>query len=607
MPLVTLRDLSVRFRGPSLFDSINNQIEVGDRIGLLGRNGVGKTTLMRLLAGQIEPDHGQAALQPGSKIALLPQEVPRELSGTVQQVVRTGITTTADDDSSEWEAEHRVDQILSRMELPANADVARMSVGLKRRVLLARALADEPDMLLLDEPTNHLDIEAVEWLEQFLLKWRGTLMFITHDRRFLRKLANRIWEIDRGQLFDWECDYDTFLKRKEEALAAEEKQQALFDKRLAEEEVWIRQGIKARRTRNEGRVRRLEAMRRERSQRRSATGTTNLQIQEGARSGNLVIQATDLRFQHAAQAEAQPILSGFSTTIMRGDKVGIIGHNGCGKTTLLKLLLGQLQPEAGSVRVGSNVEIAYFDQTRGQLNEEQTVEHEVADGYSTIEFQGNARHVLGYLQDFLFTPERARTQIKFLSGGERNRVLLAKLFAKTANLLVLDEPTNDLDAETLELLEEKLVEFGGTILLVSHDRDFLNQVATSTIAFEKIDGRPAVNEYVGGYDDWLAQSPLHRVPIVVTKPAAKTVTPESTKPTAAKKLTFKEQREFDSLPDVIAKLESEIAALMQATHDPAFYKQPGEMIAKHSANLGALENQLADTYHRWEELSNRAS
>ena len=358
MPLITIRDLSIRFRGPSLFDGISCQIDMGERIGLLGRNGAGKTTLMKILAGQVEPDHGEAAISAGGKVALLPQDVPRDLHGSVAEVVRQGVARLGDEAEQEWEVDHKVDQILSRMELAPTADVARMSSGMKRRVLLAKALADGPDLLMLDEPTNHLDIEAIEWLETFLGKWPGTIMFITHDRRFLRKLATRILEIERGQLFDWTCDYTTFLKRKEDALAAEEKQNALFDKKLAEEEVWIRQGIKARRTRNEGRVRRLEAMRRERSDRRGKTGSATVQIQEGQRSGNLVIAARDLSFTRKTETGDLPILDQFSTTIMRGDKVGIIGRNGCGKTTLLKLLLGELSPQAGTVKHGSNLQIA---------------------------------------------------------------------------------------------------------------------------------------------------------------------------------------------------------------------------------------------------------
>lgn len=610
MPLVTLSDLSIRFRGPPLLDGVDCLIEPGQKIGLLGRNGAGKSTLMRLLTGQLEPDHGSVQFSPGARATFLPQEVPQDLSGTVREVVRTGVlpANQADDEHERaWQIDHKVDQVLSRMELDPAADVAIMSSGMKRRVLLARALVDSPELLLLDEPTNHLDIDAIRWLENFLQRWNGSLMFVTHDRQFLRALATRILEIDGGRLFDWSCDYDTFLRRKEEALAAEEKQNALFDKRLAEEEAWIRQGIKARRTRNEGRVRALKELRTIRSQRRAKVGTTNLQIQEGQRSGQLVIQAENVRFAHPDGAEIVP---GFSTTILRGDKVGVIGPNGSGKTTLLKILLGQLKPQAGRVRHGANLQIAYFDQLRDQLDENKTVEEDVADGYQTVSVAGNDRHVLGYLQDFLFTPERARTPIKQLSGGERNRVLLAKLFAKPANVIVLDEPTNDLDAETLEMLEERLMEFSGTLLMVSHDREFLNNVVTSTIAYEvDHDGTRRVGEYVGGYYDWLRQRKPQEVPDASkgtsgppTSAAKKSSEDKQAEKPAARKLSFKEQKELASLPARIETLEGQIADKHQAMAEPDFYKQSGEQLAKHQAQLVELDDQLAAAYRRWEEL-----
>jgi len=630
MPLITVSDLSIRFRGPPLLDGVNCLIDSGERIGLLGRNGAGKTTLMKILAGQVEPDNGRAQIASGGKVALLPQDVPRDLTGSVRDVVIGGVQRSdtqdvADLAESDWESEHKVDQILSRMELDPAALVQSMSSGMKRRVLLAKALVDSPDVLLLDEPTNHLDIDAIRWLEDFLVRWPATLLFITHDRQFLRKLSTRILEIDGGRLFDWTCDYDTFLRRKEEALAAEDKQNALFDKRLAEEEVWIRQGIKARRVRNEGRVRRLEEMRRSRTERRAKTGTTNLQIQEGARSGNLIAHLDKVSFAHETEGTTVPILDEFTTTVMRGDKLGIIGRNGSGKTTLLKLLLGQLDPQAGSVRLGTNLQIAYFDQLRAQLDEEKTVENDVSDGYQTLQIDGNARHVLGYLQDFLFTPERARTQIKFLSGGERNRVLLAKLFAKPANVIVLDEPTNDLDAETLEMLEERLVEYSGTLLMVSHDREFLNNVVTSSIVFETLDdGRQIVGEYVGGYDEWQRQVKARDGKNKLGGKASKGGSPADKSPAAkshsgsggqtqasagtsvsaapARKLSFKEQQELARLPAKIAELESQIAdqtALMGAAD---FYKQSGEAIAKQQTRLHRLEADLKRHYARWEEL-----
>ncbi|NBW97161.1 MAG: ATP-binding cassette domain-containing protein, partial [Planctomycetia bacterium] len=435
MPLVTLRNLSLRFRGPPLLDGVTCHVEAGERIGLLGRNGAGKTSLMRLLAGTVEPDGGEVALAPGATVALLQQDVPENVAGPVHEIVAAGLPPAAADLA--WRRDQAVAQMVARMDLDGTAGFESLSAGMKRRVLLARAVVAEPDLLLLDEPTNHLDIEAVEWLEAFLARWRGTLMFVTHDRTFLRRVAGRILEIDRGRIFDWSCDYDTFLVRKEEALAAEEKQNALFDRKLAEEEVWIRTGIKARRTRNEGRVRALEAMRRERGLRRSVAGRAKLEIQEAERSGALVAALDHVSFVRGER----PIIAGLSTTVMRGDRIGIIGPNGSGKTTLLRLLLGELAPSAGSVKLGTNLRIAFFDQLRGQLDDEKTVADNVADGYETVQIDGQPRHVNGYLRDFLFTPERARMPVKFLSGGERNRVLLARLFAKPANLIVLDEPT----------------------------------------------------------------------------------------------------------------------------------------------------------------------
>jgi ATP-binding cassette subfamily F protein uup len=592
MPLVTVRDLHIGFRGPALLDDVSCQIEAGQKIGLLGRNGAGKTTFMRLLRGDLEAESGEISFAPGTKVAFLPQEVPQDVYGSVRQVVAEGVSHHANDHETAWQTEHRVEHLLATMNLPGEAHFERLSSGMKRRVLLARALASSPDLLLLDEPTNHLDIEAITWLEDFLARWNGTLIFVTHDRVFLRKLATRILEIDRGRLFDWSCDYDTFLKRKEAALAAEEKQNALFDKRLAEEEVWIRQGVKARRTRNEGRVRALEEMRRIRSQRREATGRVQMTIQEGQRSGVLVTEVENVSFRYGDGV----ILKDFSTTILRGDKIGVIGPNGAGKTTLLRILLGQLEPQAGNVRLGTNLQIAYFDQLRQQLNEDASVQDNVGDGYETIQLGGRSRHIIGYLQDFLFAPERARTPVRFLSGGERNRLLLAKLFAKPANVIVLDEPTNDLDAETLELLEEGLMEFDGTVILVSHDREFLNNVVTSTIVFEE----GGVKEYVGGYDDWLRQ---RKVPAAApAKPQAASQPVSKATDTAKKRLTFKEKQELESLPGKIEQLEAEIAALHADMAQPTFYQQPGEQIAAAQARLTQLEQGLASAYHRWEEL-----
>ena len=596
MPLLTLDDLSLAFRGVPLLDGVSKAVEPGQKIGLLGRNGAGKTTLLRLVAGEQEADSGGASLATDATVSFLPQDVPADLAGRVLDVVREPLSTRmAAGLLEDWQAETQARQTLEPMDLDAEAEVATLSAGRKRRVLLARAVVSEPDLLLLDEPTNHLDLEAIEWLEKFLTQWRGTLLFITHDRGFLRRVANRIWELDRGRLFDWDCGYDTFLDRKAATLVAEEKQNALFDKRLAEEEAWIRRGIKARRTRNEGRVRALKQMRETRSQRREQQGKATLTIQEAARSGNLVCEAKGLAFSY----DGRPIVANFSTTILRGDKLGLIGPNGVGKTTLLRLLLGELEPQAGTVRTGTNLAIRYFDQLRDQLDPEQPVIAQINGGNDTVEIDGSRRHVIGYLQDFLFEPERSRLPVKFLSGGERNRLLLAKLFAQPANVLVLDEPTNDLDLETLELLEEKLVAFGGTVLVVSHDREFLDNVATSVIAFEPDGPR----EYVGGYSDWQRQ----RQPSVeAAKPrlagqafVGQVAAPPPAKP---KKLSYKDQRELEQLPQRIEQLETELAALHQTMAEPAFYQQPAEIIAARQQEMKTLEAKVAEAYARWEAL-----
>ena len=602
MPLVSVKDLRIGYRGPPLLDGVSCQIEPGERIGLLGRNGSGKTTFMRILSGQVQPDGGQVTFMPGTKFSLLPQDVPQNIAGSVSEVVAAGLPHLTGDHETAWKAEQRVERVLAEMELPRDAACQSLSSGMKRRVLIAQAIVAKPDLLLLDEPTNHLDLAAIEWLEGFLARWGTTLMFVTHDRMFLRKLATRIFEIDRGRLFDWSCDYDTFLKRKEAALAAEETQNALFDKKLAEEEVWVRTGIKARRTRNEGRVRALEKLRLIRSERREATGKVQLAIQEGERSGMLVAEVKDVTFSYGER----PIFQNFSTSIMRGDKIGIIGPNGAGKTTLLRTLLGKLQPQEGKVRLGTNLQIAYFDQLRQQLDDEKSVQDNVADGYETVNIVGSSRHVIGYLRDFLFSAERARTLVKFLSGGERNRILLARLFAKPANVIVLDEPTNDLDTETLELLEERLVEFDGTVLLVSHDRAFLNNVVTSTIVFEN----GGVREYVGGYDDWLRQRQrqaraasaptLARRASEGKQPAITSKTPASA--TSSRKLSFKERQELDSLPAAIEQFEADIQTLHRDMAEPEFYQQPGPRIAQEQARLKQLEEKLAAAFERWVEL-----
>lgn len=597
MSLVSIRDLSIGFRGPALLDSVNCQIEPGQRIGLLGRNGAGKSTLMNLISGDLKPDSGDIIIAPNANIAKLSQDVPQDVEGSIRSIVATGLNKDSLPEEEQWRFENDIDQVLSRMDLYGDDSFETLSSGMKRRVLLARALVSKPDLLLLDEPTNHLDISAIAWLESFLLKFNKSLMFVTHDRMFLRKLATRILEIDRGRIFDWSCDYDSFLERKDAALAAEEKQNALFDKRLAEEEVWIRKGIKARRTRNEGRVRALKKMRVERSDRRKQLGTSNLQIQEAQRSGALVVECKEVSFSYGDKA----IFSNFNTSIMREDKVGIIGPNGAGKSTLLKVLLGLATPTGGTIKTGTNLEVAYFDQLREQLDGEATVQENVGDGSDSILINGAKKHVLGYLQDFLFAPERARTQVKFLSGGERNRILLARLFAKPANVIVLDEPTNDLDAETLELLEEKLVQFTGTVLMVSHDRAFLNNVVTSTIVFEE-DG---LREYVGGFDDWQRQSQdrITASDRLAEPPKNKADgKPKSKKLEQAKKLSYKEKREFEKLPATIELLESQIATIHTQMGSPDFYQKPVLEITKVQMNLTSLETELSSAYLRWEAL-----
>ena len=592
MPLLNITELSYHLRGKALLDAVSCRVEPRERIGLLGRNGAGKTTFMRLLCGEIEGDGGTLAFAPGSRVARLPQEVPLDLAGPVTEIVRQGFD--AQSQEPEWQEEQRSEQMIQMMELDPEAAFEKLSSGMKRRVLLARAIVSKPDMLLLDEPTNHLDLDSIQWLETFLGRWDGALIFVTHDRQFLRRLATRIMEIDRGRLFDWSCDYDTFLVRKEAALAVEDKQNALFDKRLAIEEVWIRQGVKARRVRNEGRVKALEKLRIVRGDRRDRVGKVRLEIQEAERSGALVADLKAVTFSYPGRT----IVDTFTTTVMRGDKIGIIGRNGAGKTTLLRLILGELQPTSGKVRLGSNLQIAYFDQLRQTLNEDETVQQSVGDGSDTITINGVDKHVIGYLQDFLFAPDRARTPIKYLSGGERNRVLLARLFSKPANILVLDEPTNDLDMETLELLEERLVDFQGTVLTVSHDREFLNHVVTSTIVFED----DSVREYVGGYDDWIRQRSLSTEADTKAPAAPPTSGSYPTPVPRARKLSFKEQRELENLPVLIETLEAEIRDLHADMSLPQFYQQPGEKIAVVQKQLTDHKAQLVKAYARWEEL-----
>ncbi len=591
MALLSLRDASLAFGGPRLLDGVALAVEKGDRLCLLGRNGEGKSTLLKLIRGELEPDEGEVIRQQGLRIARLPQEVPPGRGGTVADEVAAGLVED-DPGHAHDGADHRTEAILSRMGLDPLARFEALSSGMKRRVLLARSLVDEPDILLLDEPTNHLDIEAIRWLEDFLLRYGGTLIFVTHDRMFLGKLATRIVELDRGHLFDWACDYPTFLMRKEELLAAEARQAALFDKKLAQEETWIRKGVEARRTRNEGRVRALKAMREARAQRRERQGSARMQVQESERSGTMVIEAKGAGFGY----EGRPVIAGLTTTITRGDKVGIIGPNGSGKTTLLRLLLGQAPPHEGTVRHGTNLEVAYFDQLKATLDEEKTVQQNVSE-YESIVIDGQPRHIIGYLQDFLFPAERSRSLVKVLSGGERSRLLLAKLFTRPSNVLVLDEPTNDLDIETLELLESLLVAYQGTVLLVSHDRAFLNDVVTSTLA---IDASGQVKEYDGGYDDYLRQrqSDTPAGPKAATT-SAKGAPSREERP---RKMSYKEKLELEALPGRIDEIEAAIRDLHETMADPSFYQRDRAEIARVNARLEGVEEELARTFERWEAL-----
>ena len=592
MALISLQDVTIGFGCPLLIEHANLQLERGEKACLLGRNGAGKSTLLKLINGDLMPDSGEIVRQKGLRTAYLSQEVPKKINGTVSDILSNEFENLP---SSERKGRHQINKIISQMQLDAHAEFNTLSSGLKRKVLLARELVCDPDILLLDEPTNHLDIDAVCWLEEFLLRYEGTMLFVTHDRSFLRKLSTRIIELDRGNLSSWSCNYETFLMRKQAVLDAEEKQHALFDKKLAQEEVWVRQGIKARRTRNEGRKRELEKMRQVRSERRQRTGSALIQTQESDRSGAVVIKAEGATYGY----DNRLIVNNFSTTIMRGDKVGIIGPNGSGKTTLLRILLGQLPLQKGNVRHGTQLQIAYFDQLRAQLDEDKSVFENVGEGNDVITFNGKPRHIIGYLQNFLFSPDRARVSVKTLSGGERNRLLLARLFTKPSNVLVMDEPTNDLDVETLELLEELLMEYQGTLLLVSHDRTFLNNIATSTLVFE---GEGLINEYVGGYDDWLRQRTVHAQNDSPEKQLPPKLKAESKQSKRTRKLSYNEKRELESLPHRIELLETEQQQLSQTMGNPVFYQKGKDEMEKIKGRALALECELAEAFHRWEAL-----
>jgi ABC transport system ATP-binding/permease protein len=624
--LVNLQEVRIAFGGPQLLDGVTLQIEQGERVCLVGRNGAGKSTIMKIVGGELTPDSGEVIREGEARVASLEQEVPRDLSGTVFDVVSEGLGNIVEllseycslvhslalgndsgkiadlervqhriESSGGWQIQQRVETVLSRLGLDPDAAADGLSGGYKRRVLLARALVNEPDLLLLDEPTNHLDIESISWLEEFLLEFRGAILFITHDRRFLQTLATRIIELDRGRVTDWPGDYKTYLSRRQAELDAETVHNSLFDKKLAQEEAWIRQGIRARRTRNEGRVRALKELRKQRLSRRNQAGSVEMKLNEAERSGRLVLEAKGIEHSY----EGSPLIRDFSTVIMRGDKIGIIGPNGSGKTTLLNILLGSLKPLQGSVRIGARFEVAYFDQHRAQLDDDKSVVENVGDGYENVTVNGRSRHIIGYLEDFLFPPERSRSPVKVLSGGERNRALLAKLFTKPSNVLVLDEPTNDLDADTLELLEEMLMEYRGTVLLVSHDREFLNNIVTSTIVFE---GNGRLTEYVGGYDDWLRQRSLSYA--TETEETKKKDKPARSRPQRERlrTLTFNEKKEIAALPALIESMEAERAGLYETLADPDFYRQDGNRIPAIKARIAELDGEIPAAYERWELL-----
>ena len=616
MSLVTLRDINLGFGHPSLMENINLRIEEGERIALLGRNGCGKSTLLKMLTEEVLPDSGEIQFRTGLVVARMSQEVADDITGKNYAVIASGLgeigqhindyhhySLQADnpsamqrmhhahekiDAANAWHFLQRIEIILAKLLLNGEDDFRSLSGGQSRRVLLGRALVQEPDILLLDEPTNHLDISMIEWLEDFLLAQNTTLLFVSHDRRFVRRLATRILELERGQLTSRPGDYDEYRKNREQMLAAELKQESEQDKKLAAEETWIRQGIKARRTRNEGRVRALEELRRQRQARRERVGNVNIAIQQSARSGKIVIEAEDVCYAY----DTQPIVENFSITIMRGDKLGLLGPNGVGKTTLLRLLLGEIKPQKGTIKHGTRLEIAYFDQQRAQLDENATVIDNLSLGKDSVTVNGREKHVISYLQDFLFSPERARSPVNALSGGEKNRLLLARMFCRPSNVLVLDEPTNDLDFETLDLLEQLLVEYTGTLLLISHDRSFINDVVTSTLSFE---GNGLIEEYVGGYDDWLRQRPATTVK---TKPAEKPAAP-NTVTKKQNKLSYKDQRELDELPQKIEQLEQAQQAIHDRMAEPDYFKQDKSDLANDQKKLAEIDNELEQAYERW--------
>ena len=625
MPLIRLNNLSIAFGTHALLDNAQFQLDAGERVGLLGRNGEGKSTLMKIIAGSIQADSGEVWRQAELKLAWLEQAPNLEEDATIYDAVASGLgnlghwisryhelSLTLDGNDEKalkefgdlqhqleihngWHFQQRVESILSRLNLPAEVKISSLSGGWKRRVALAQALVVEPEVLLLDEPTNHLDFDSIVWLEEQLLSFQGAVLFVTHDRAFLQKLATRIVDLDRGQLVSWQGTYQDYLRRKADALDAEAGQNAEFDKKLAQEEVWVRQGIKARRTRNEGRVRALEQLRRERAARRNQQGSSKLSLETGDASGKKVIEVKDLNFAY----QDKVIVKNFSTLIQRGDKIGLIGDNGAGKSTLLKLFLKELEPVSGTVTQGTKLQVAYFDQLRDQLDPEMTVVDTVAGGNDFVEIAGVQRHVMSYLGDFLFAPARARSPVKSLSGGEKNRLLLARLFTKAANLIIMDEPTNDLDLETLELLEEKLVEFSGTLLLVSHDRAFLDNVVTSIFVF---DGKGEINEFVGGYSDWSRHQQQLQAKNITENKLQESKNSKTANSGKKIKLSYQEQKELNELPDAIDNLETQQADINAEINQPNFYQQGEDKTAKVLVELQKVEKKLEQAYQRWDAL-----
>lgn len=657
-----LRDLTYALGYPPLLDRACMTVESGEKIALIGRNGAGKSTLLKLLNQELTPDSGEITRAQGLQTMLLTQQVPVDLKGNVLEIITAGLQKDGEllnrfhevtlgianayeigeyekaeslqkeldrlqhelDVSGAWEAQRKVESVLQKIGIGGEEEISTLSAGKKRRVLFARAIVAEPDVLLLDEPTNHLDLNSILWLEDFLKKYEKTVLFVTHDRMFLRHVATSIWELDRGNLFRYDCDYETYLERREQRLHAEEKELEHFQKKLAQEEVWIRTGIMARRTRNEGRVRALKQMRNDAALIRKDPGVAKLQIQEGLTSGRLVVETKDLTFafrkepsQNEITPQTFPIVTNLSTQIMRGDRVGILGPNGVGKTTLLRLLLGQLEPDAGEIRLGTQLQISYFDQLHATLNEEESVLENVSDGSTHVTVNGSKQHVLGYLRDFLFSEERSKMPVKFLSGGEKNRLLLAKLFTKPSNILVMDEPTNDLDMETLDLLEEKLSQYPGTLLLVSHDREFINNVVTSTLVFE---GNGFVKEYVGGYDDWYLQSRQEEAAAEAARTArelkekksaqnAKAASAESRNASTAgpqtptrRRLTYKEKLELEKLPAQIEEMETKLEALNAKLSEPDFYQKNESEFIRTTREVEKIQTELEGFYARWDEL-----